>query len=152
MTHYTKEQWMFYAKGNEIDREAMEAHLLQCDACMDIYLFAVDALGSELPELDNVGLFISQIQIESKLDRQPHVQPIKVSWFMKPIFQYTIAASITILLVGTGAFQLMFDRFSDIHREAASGSSGFSEQLTDQTSQWLDAIPAKKLTKKEGRP
>ncbi len=193
LTHYSKQQWLAYVLGEEIDRAEMDAHLVDCEACLTAYMAALDQAGDRLPELHDQQAFALKV-VELVSDRLPELtnqklsaleaiaqsgdhlpklpatkaieqqtgelfqaipaaraQPARRSWYMKPIVQYTIAASITIVLVGSGMFNQLFEGLSDLTRQTEySEKATISEQLTNQADRWLDSIPNKYVQKREG--
>ncbi len=156
MTHYTDQQWKAYIQGDELDRASMDTHLLECDACMDIYLIVVEDLHELLPEITNITAFSEGVLQHIKslpTYSTKHSQPMTHRrWYTNMFFHYTIAASLTILLVGSGIFDQIFDRVSEISENTEQAQRAtVSDQLTNKAGQWLDSIPAKQV-KKEGKP
>lgn len=150
MSHFSKEQWLSYVKGTEIGRASMEAHLQQCDECMELYMYALEDSAADLPQLTDLEQFASRASAAAKRQRAGRTK--QRGFLSHPLLHYTIAAGITIVLVGSGAFQQLFDRFSDLSRQTEQGSTtAISEQWTYKAGKWLDHIPAKN-DKKEGKP
>ena len=154
MTHYTIQEWKAYIQGDELDRALMDTHLLECEHCSEIYLVAVEELHEDLPQLMNIEAFchevIRKIELLPKKNTHINKHTTNKKWYTNTFFHYTVAASLTIVLMGSGIFDQMFDRVSQIsHSTEQAQKTTVSEQLTNKAGQWLDAIPTKK---KEGKP
>ncbi len=150
-THYTKQQWQAYVLGEEIGRTSMDAHLAECDTCLIAYMEAVEQAAEHLPQLSDTQTLAQKVM--ERIDRPParRSKAVRRSWYMKPLAQYAIAAGLTIVLVGSGAFHQLFQGVSDLTRQAEySDKATFSEQLTEQADRWLSSIPNKYVRKKEG--
>ncbi len=156
MTHYTLNQWQAYIQGDELDRASMDNHLLECDACMEIYVIVLEELNEILPQITNIKAFSDKVftEIKSLPYKNTITQQAQSNkrWYTNTFFHYTIAASLTILLVGSGIFDQMFERVSQISQQTEQAQKSMvSDPLTNKAGQWLDAIPAKHA-KKEGKP
>lgn len=154
MTHYTMQQWQAYIQCGEFDRTSMDTHLLECDNCTEIYIEALEELHEYLPQLMDRTAFTEGVlaQIGSLPNNYSRThQPISnKKWYTNTLFHYTIAASITLVLVGSGIFDQMLDRVSQISQDTEQAQKTIvSDQLTNKAGKWLDAIPT---MKKEGKP
>lgn len=144
MSHYTKEQWEHFASGSEVVRGRMEEHLASCDDCLALYVEAVSSDHADRPRLRDVRAFAEAVIAAAERTNRAEAEPRQSRWFAKPVFQYLIAASITLVLVGSGAFEQLFDRFAEASRETADGNApAISERWTDKASEWLDTLPVK---------
>jgi translation initiation factor 2B subunit (eIF-2B alpha/beta/delta family) len=155
--HYTEEQWHVYAVGAEMDRESMDGHLNECERCIELFMQVIEANSDQLPKLSDTSQFSADIADHIKVRAKTNPSRVtlrtisRYKWFMKPAIQYTIAASLTILLVGTGAFQQLIHSLSQLSSEAEQGTKTvISIQLTEKADRLLDSIPAKYPKKKEG--
>lgn len=154
MTHYTMQQWQAYIQGGEHDRASMDSHLLECVYCTENYLTVIEELQDYLPKVPNITTFtkgvLDQIELlpnNNILNRQ-HLTNKK--WYTNMFFHYTVAASLTLILVGSGIFDQMFDRVSQISQDTEQDQlTSVADQLTNKAGKWLDALPAKQ---KEGKP
>ena len=145
MKHYTTDQWYAYTLGSEENREVMDDHLLVCEACLSLYLSTVEDVADSMPALPDVTAFSEGILKKRSPSKTVHKRSLR------PFLQYAIAASITIILVSSGVFQQLFDRYSDLNRDSADRSEpAISQQLTEKAGQWLDSL-AMKQQKKEGK-
>jgi hypothetical protein len=156
MTHYTTQQWQAYIQGSELGRASMDTHLLECDDCTEIYLIALEELHDYLPQLSNIKAFtegvLDQIGQLPNNNIITHQHMSNKKWYTNMFFHYTVAASLTLVLVSSGIFDQMLDRVSEISQDTEfSQNSNLSDKLTNKAGQWLDSIPAKHL-KKEGKP
>jgi len=150
--HYSAEEWTAYVLGKDIDRVSMETHLERCEACRMLYLGAVEEQSGALPELGDVAKFVDEVerrlaaQKTAKSGRQP------APGRPRPIAQYLVAASLTMLLAGSGAFQMLFNTFGNLvdHVEDVS-SPAISQRLADSALSWLDGIPAMNQRNGEGK-
>ncbi|MEX2414581.1 MAG: hypothetical protein WD424_00440 [Paenibacillaceae bacterium] len=156
MTHYTIQQWQAYIQGGEFDCTSMDTHLLECDDCTEFYLVALEELHEYLPELTNITAFTEGVL--ERIGPLPKYKPItqqpiaNKKWYINTLFHYTIAASLTLVLVGSGIFDHMVDRVLQISQETEQAQkTSVSDQLTNKAGKWLDSIPAKHV-KKEGNP
>lgn len=155
MTHYSMQLWQAYIQGDEVERAAMDDHLQECDECMEMYVLCLDELQSYLPQLtnpidlmDGVEEQIQATRAEVNLEQSRTITPKR--WYTHPLFHYTIAASITFVLVSSGMFNHILDRVSQITEDTEQAEHiSVSDQLTNKAGKWLDAIPNKK---KEGKP
>ena len=131
MTHYTFEQWLSYIKGDEIDRQPMDDHLYDCNDCMETYLLATEQLAKILPPMQmdvqeftkkiysDIQAVSNQVEQTRAHTHSKFIEKHKSNhWYTNVIFHYTIAASITIILMSSGLFQQMFNQVSDISRDA----------------------------------
>jgi predicted anti-sigma-YlaC factor YlaD len=151
MTHYRIQQWKAYAQGGGVDRTSMDAHLLECEDCMELYVVSLEEVREDLPQISDITHFtervLEQIQFlpKHRIKRLDHRR-----WYSNTLFHYTIAASLTLVLVGSGTFNQMIDRVSQISQDTEQVHQiSVSDQLTNKAGKWLDAIPTKK---KEGKP
>ncbi|MEX1029406.1 MAG: hypothetical protein WDZ91_05070 [Paenibacillaceae bacterium] len=151
MTHYRIQQWQAYIQGGEVDRASMDAHLLECDDCMEIYLVSLEELQEDLPQLTDITLFADVVLEHVRLLPKRNIKRLdKRRWYTNTLFHYTIAASLTLLLVSSGLFNQMLDRVSQLSQDTEQAEQmSVSDQLTNKAGKWLDAIPTKK---KEGKP
>jgi hypothetical protein len=161
MKHYSSEEWPAYIEGRlpaEKQRE-YEDHLYRCDVCMLLYTECISSL-----ELDSVAsissdlneAFIEQIMVRIKSERKPLHKlstPFrKPALYRKPVFQYALAAAITIILMTTGIFHGIT---SGIEQSPPATTqtldASYTDQLMDKTVAMLDAIQLKaKLIEKGG--
>jgi anti-sigma factor RsiW len=161
MKHYNIEVWSAYVEGRlpAENQHEYEDHLYGCDACMQLYTECISSL-----EIDSVAsissdtneAFIEQIMVriesEKKQLRKLSTPFHKPALYRKPVFQYALAAAITIILMTTGIFQGIT---SGIEQSPTTTTqtldASYTDQLMDKTVAMLDAIQLKaKLIEKGG--
>jgi anti-sigma factor RsiW len=159
---------------SDMERERVESRLAECELCLELFmglLEAVEATGAEaypdapLPDMQQLedrvitALYPEQKEQMAKqppassgVRRRPHL-------LQHPAAQYAIAASITLLLLGSGSFSTISQRLAAHDQEVArtdvrppaierfdpakSGewsSPSWSDRMVDQTSSWLDGL------------
>ena len=118
--------------------------MLSDDEALRIYMQAMAEMDGELPSLPDPEDFARKV-----LERQDFVPYRRRNeslssgrprrWYERPIFHYTVAASITLVFVFSGAFDRMFPE--DGHRERpVTQAPSYSEQLMEKTTGWLDRL------------
>jgi predicted anti-sigma-YlaC factor YlaD len=154
MTHYSMQLWQAYIHGDEFERDSMDNHLQECDACLGMYVLCLDELQTSLPQLTSPIDFVDGVQEQVQL--LPVVNPKQSRtitpkrWYTHTWFHYTIAASLTFVLVSSGMFNHILDRVSQLSEDTEQAEHiSVSNQLSNKAGKWLDAIPTKK---KEGKP
>jgi hypothetical protein len=166
--HISAEVMQGYVSGTigESDRQRVDAELLHCEQCLGLLMSimegewsggAAEERGLPLPNLqameDRVIAELNKPNPQSQSKSEVH----RVSWIQRPAWQYTIAASITLLLLASGTlagFSQSLERLdesrvampsqSDIDK-AWSEAPSWSEQLVNRTGSWLDGIQASRF-------
>lgn len=132
--------WRAYIQGdceaNEAER--LERLLLEDDEALHTYLTEMDNTSTYLPDLDQPLMFTDNVMNALRTVDQQKEQMVnrKRRWYEKPIFHYSIAASITLVLLSSGAFDKMMPRSlkSDQPKEHIS----YSSEVMQATTSWLD--------------
>lgn len=149
MKHFSSEEWRNLGKGlnNEIQIE-MEKHLLDCDACLQLFLegideAALDEARNAIPS-DFTARTCALIKAgERKTERYPaHFQRKGL------LAYYTAAAAITIMLTGGGVFQSLNNASINLPTNPAVHDASKYEsilfnwpaQLQEKTAGWLNTI------------
>lgn len=135
-----------YIKG-ECSPEAAaswEALMLSEDAALDMYIQAMSEMESELPDMADPDDFTDRVLAdEGMIPYRARVIPLSSDrprkWYEKPLFHYTVAASITLVFMFSGTFDRLFPEDTK-HRLPQSESPSYSEQLMEKTTNWLDMI------------
>jgi len=137
MEHYNQQHWSAYLLNivDEEERIIMENHLYNCDQCMDLYINQLEAENEELAEPSTTFTKTVMKGIFKEEQRKNKAQRITLFKY------YTIAASITLILVATG----VFNSIGNMTPEIMSGLSestrkietamfgGWSQELFDKS-------------------
>jgi hypothetical protein len=171
--HLTLEQWRRYIH-NEMtssERERADQELLVCEGCMWLFMEALEE--TEMPDMIRledrvIAELLASAPIEAKESlsvpieapsRKPNTltmtkayQPKRRgSWLQHPAMQYTLAASITLLLIATGAltgFSEKLQNLEEIEPEAQTigaewrSEASWSERLVDKAGSFFDDVQA----------
>jgi anti-sigma factor RsiW len=155
MRHYNTEAWSAYVRGQlSADRQSeYEAHLYDCEACLQLYmdcvaLLDIDPITSESEPSYLKDVWIEQIMERIESQKQPlHIRssPLrKIALYRKPIFQYALAAAITILLMTNGIFQGITGGIGESPPATKQTlDASYTDQLMNKTVAMLDAIQLK---------
>jgi hypothetical protein len=135
----TNRDWPAYIwqqlKPNE--SHEYESHLYACDACLQVYMDTVDSLP-QLSKVNAIPAIIDHImgEIQSVTEKKKQVPLIR-----RPLFQYGVAAAITLVLMSAGAFQGLSMQISHIESTTNKGEQeSYSQKLMEKTVSMLDAI------------
>lgn len=144
VSHISEEQWQAYLDGEMEQEESqqLEYHLYECDLCLHTYMDVV-AQQPNIPEWSGTKEWVDHLietesaKIKQKNDRETkhkdgfHIEPKKL------LLSYTIAASITLLLMGLGVFEaLLVQTDTSISLQEES----YSEKTVQWVTNWLDAV------------
>jgi anti-sigma factor RsiW len=168
MKHGTLEQWAAYVRHELPDGESaeLEKHLESCEVCMELYVQSVElAMGSYPMLLNEIALADSVMKTIHEGSYVKHAACLAeaegasatrkwlrpVTWTRHPLFHYSVAAAITMILLGSGLFQSLLpvegqaDPFSSepAQGEPLKRQPSVSQQLLDQTIVMLDSIQHK---------
>jgi len=161
--HVTAEQLKEFINGHDSKREWVEEHIQQCESCLMLFIRELDVTEQQPARLDwnelenNVMTAIhNETFAASSVQRQPAASKPDIArprprstWFRHPTFHYSLAASITLLLLVTGALDGLSQQVSYISEHAksnyamereTSSRAPWSEEVMSKTSQWLDGI------------
>jgi anti-sigma factor RsiW len=150
MKHFRYEEWKRYANDElaEADREMYENHLYSCDECLEVYLEAV--AETELPPMENgssfTDLVMARISEKAKKTAQPQTSEEKKRrpFYQSPLFHYSLAAAMTILLMTTGVFQSITQYAGAVQDpDFQEKKTSVTEGLVDKTFAWMDTIEKK---------
>lgn len=161
----------------EAERIEVERQLAACDFCMKLFIAAVESsegeaqiglpsLASELPDMEQlerrvVAQLVSERNVhQAYADAQRTAGTIQEksprirAWLQHPVTHYTLAASITLLLLVSGTFSSFSQRLAqfDMHENIMQAvppdplevkqSESWSDKMVDQTGSWLDGLIA----------
>jgi anti-sigma factor RsiW len=159
MKHFTQEQWDRYAKDELTHEELLtyETHLSSCDLCLELYMDSVERAAVLYPQLDDKSGFadtvMERVHSLPALVEQARTNRKLLRFSRHPVFHYTVAAAITLLLMSSGAFSSLTDRLGvlNIHTEAIESRqaqdeehSSVSYKIMEKTIVMLDAIQPKR--------
>jgi hypothetical protein len=167
----------------EIDRAEVERHLDGCDFCLGLFMAAMASPGDEgsisfqggdsesripLPDMALleqrvIGLLMSEQGLHDAEASAPGIPAAKQekpprlrTWLQHPVTHYTIAASITLLLLFSGTFATFSQKLAQLDMnenmqesippKPQAGNDKYSEswsdKIVDQTGTWLDGLKA----------
>lgn len=179
----TAEQMKLYVRGllPEGERIQVEQQIEASDACLELFIAAVESEGADaaqtvqnpkmlLPDMELLEeRVVSQLMAEQqqqKLDRADGIRSVptiveqeksfrRSSWMQHPATHYTVAASITLLLLGSGTFVSFSQKLAQLDLDANAHKSippisapadvqteSWSDKIVDQTGSWLDGLQA----------
>ncbi|MDQ6420168.1 hypothetical protein RB620_12035 [Paenibacillus sp. LHD-117] len=181
--HITKVDMQRYASGTlaEAERGRVDAELLGCEECLRLFMSVLDGEAGageadtavnarhELPMPDMraledkvvAGLMLAEAGGATGIDK-PRASNAgqntrRSSWIQNPVAQYTIAASITLLLLASGALAGFSERLGKLDENnvamppqtsvdsAWTKGPSWSDQLVNRTGSWLDGIQASRF-------
>ncbi|WP_173917302.1 zf-HC2 domain-containing protein [Halobacillus sp. Marseille-Q1614] len=127
MIHVTEEKMFAYIEDElpEDDRLLVEGHIDKCSQCFDSYLDAVDRL--------NTSYELSPSFTDDIIDVIKEHTPKKAGKARGTLFNYAIASSMTLLLMGSGVFQYVFSTFDD---QQFQEQPSITEKLLNETDRW----------------
>jgi len=186
--HISPDQMFRYVNDRliETERIPVEQHLAACDFCLQLFISAIETAEGDLQPLDihstNVQptpipnmeqiekRVVEQLmgeqehyQIQGKQDAAPSTlqeKPRRLrTWLQHPVTHYTIAASITLLLLASGTFSSFSQKLAllDMNENeqqnirpnppvaAGEHSESWSDRIVDQTGSWLDGLKASRF-------
>lgn len=149
MAHYTYDEWVQYVRDElpEQMRRSFEDHLYSCDDCLELFMQAMEKAENELPSFEDDGSFAEGIMEKVGEWNGTDKQDEKiVPFYQKTIFQYGIAAAMTIILMASGAFKPIFD-FIESNDDPQPPS--ITEEMMEKTIGWVDELTKTKEEVKE---
>lgn len=174
MSHPDIEHWISYVCGelSPEDRDACESHLEHCEACLALYIEAMERCAPQLPGLPDERNFIDRLmgqfdaesgrkalteadvlpanvrsgQIAEPRSTERHSRRTRLN--RHPLFHYGLAAVITAILMSAGLFESVADTMGHLERSrreaAAEGVKPMSDTLMEKTSAMLDSLQPKR--------
>jgi hypothetical protein len=147
MRHYSKAEWLWFINNESHAslHQDMQEHMLTCDDCMVIYSDLIDGIDIEESVIskdftDRVIEMVHKDKIEST---QAKLKQKRIN----AMVNYISAASITLFLMGAGAFQDIYRNFSSEGKHISEASqkqslfvSGWTNTLTTVTSNLINGI------------
>lgn len=140
MQHFKEAHWIQYLNNDlkEEDRNRMEAHLSNCDECLDKYLSLLEdsvMIETETPSPDFTMKVLKQIDFPKHPKRK--AKPKKNMVFT----YYVVAASITMILMYSGFFRMIEQQVPQVTGDVVNSTrrverifaSGWTDRLMDST-------------------
>lgn len=150
MKHFSSEEWRALGQGSdEVKNAMMEKHLLECDACLQLFLEGIDEAaleqaGAAIPP-DFSTRTCALIAAEAR-----RKEKYPASFQRKGFFAYYAASAvITIVLTGGGAFQALnhaartnVPPHSAVRAESKYEAILFDwpSRLQEKTAGWINAL------------
>lgn len=148
LMHISEREFCAYIRNEVSDqqRERIELEIQLCQQCMEQFVSLLDQLPAEF----NLGSELVGNQVVDTIREQAVV--LKPRWIQRPVVQYGIAASITLLLVTSGLMstvshtlvkldqtvqQSQYANHSPIPESSAEPRS---EKWLDKASRWIEAV------------
>ena len=120
-------------KLSQVDRQRVELEIQLCDACLERFIHWTSVeVPQYLPSAEQAAEhIIFTIEAEQK--------PKKHRWIQRPLAQVAVAASITVLLVGTGVIGAISSSMVQLEQGIEQPLTEQSDQnLIPQSERWLD--------------
>ena len=181
--HVSPDQMIRYVNGTlaEAERVQVEQQMTACDCCLKQFVAAVESSEDvvesvfpshvnepQLPDMEQLEQrVVAQLLSEERI-HQAQADGLRTSgalqkkfprlraWLQHPVTHYTIAASITLLLLVTGTFASFSQKLAQLDMNenvqqavppyppmaAGKHSESWSDKIVDQTGSWLDGLRA----------
>lgn len=122
VTHFSAAAWREYVHGELSDarRDEMERHLYGCEQCLEQFIRSVEEWEAELPGLPAPHQLTQRVM--------QRIAPSRSRFWDHVLIRYTVAASLTLLLLASGVFQDLLDGSAQLAQWTAT-ETGVS--LTD---------------------
>ena len=176
--HVSPDQMLRYVSDSQTGagRMQVEQHLAACDSCLQLFIAVMESNEAEpmlpMPDMELmeervVAQLISEQILHHEAEHQMkhgmrQEKPRRYTWLQHPAAHYTIAASITLLLMVSGTFASFSQKLAELdvnfsanenvnvqHDEppkqpelSAKQSESWSERIVNQTGSWLDGLQA----------
>ncbi|MFD1178785.1 hypothetical protein ACFQ3W_21140 [Paenibacillus puldeungensis] len=144
-----RDLWEKYIRGETPPDTAkrLDALLAENPEAFDAYLEVFASLEQELPIPENEQHFIQNVlgalpQEKQNIKGVHESDKQAKSWIYNPLFHYAIAASITVLLLTSGFFDLLSAEANKVISRPPDAS--MSKHVVDQASAWIDKFQSKR--------
>ncbi len=136
-----QEMWRKYIRGElpAEQSERMEKLLLEDDDIFQVYMQELLATETELPTLKDEEAFADGVLSLIPQSSRKRVERSPRKRWHHPLLHYVIAASITLLLLGGGVFDLL-SAGAGAAMERQASDKPLSEQLMKRATDWMDRI------------
>lgn len=147
--HITDEEMQMYVQDKlpNAQRQRVELEIQLCEACLERFIYWTSVeVPPYLPSADAAAEQIVNA-IETERIQKKH------RWIQRPLAQVAIAASITLLLVGTGVIGAISSTMVQLEEggeqpqteESDQSHMPQSEQWLDKATQWLQQIQERRF-------
>lgn len=149
MTTFQQEDWVRYILGEAepAQEREMEQLLLHSEEAMKQYLYAMELVSQDMPVMKDEEAFTQQVMamFDAEVQRtsaQPLHDPHRLrsrvrKWYEHPLFHYTVAASITFLLLTSGVFDsLLHEPKALLNQPSGSISDSIMHKALSILDQW----------------
>jgi len=154
LMHISKQELKAYIRNEVSDqqRERVELEIQLCEQCMEQFVSLLD----QLPSASNLDSEVLSSQVIAHIHKQAVVT--KPRWIQRPVVQYGIAASITLLLVTSGLMSTVSHTLVKLDRTVQSqnidqlpvpesSAEPRSEKWLDKASRWIEAVQESRFEK-----
>lgn len=144
-----RDLWKKYICG-EIPPETakrLDVLLTEDQQAFDTYMEVLATLESGMLALEDERRFMKNVlaalpQEKQIIEADPEIGKQPKSWIHKPLFHYVIAASITVLLLTSGFFDLLSAEANKV--TSRTPDTSMSKQVVDRASAWIDKFQSKR--------
>ncbi|KOP68893.1 hypothetical protein AMS62_29320 [Bacillus sp. FJAT-18019] len=131
-------------EGTAEERSNYEELMLSDDSVLTLYMQVLEELDSELPNLPDPEAFADELVAHEQIKPYAHRAAMQNQerpkrWYERAIVHYTIAASITMLFLFTGAFNQLLPGETN-GNNSLSNTPSYSEHWMEKTTGWLDQL------------
>lgn len=170
--HITPDLMNEYVKNRlpETERALVEQELSACEVCLELFIGSMNDSEAELqqplPDFDLLEqrvvaqlaseqefLRIQSDQVETVKRNQESPSRVR-TWLQHPVTHYTVAASITLLLLASGTFSTFSEKLvqhdmnenkqytmrPNLPEASDRQKESWSDRIVDQTGSWLDGL------------
>ncbi|URN95563.1 MAG: hypothetical protein NAG76_04780 [Candidatus Pristimantibacillus lignocellulolyticus] len=154
LMHISEQEMIAYIRneGSEQLRERVELEIQLCEQCMERFVLLLD----QLPTDSTLDPEVVSNQVMDTIRQQAVVT--KPRWIQRPVVQYGIAASITLLLVTSGLMSTVSHTLVKLDRTVQSqnieqlpapesSAETRSEKWLDKASRWIEAVQDSRFEK-----
>lgn len=149
MNHVNEAKWLAYVQHRlpENERAKLEEHLYSCDVCLDVFMSCLELADASMPlEAEHPAKAFDE-SVLRRIEIQPRAKGIRELLY-RPLFRYAVAAAITALLMGAGAFDGLKGQLEKWQTLApTTQQASISGRLTERTSDWLGKLESTMLSK-----
>jgi hypothetical protein len=157
MVHYSAEMWLQYVEGTIEEALAleMEDHLCRCGACLKLYALAAESLVSEQVSPQFTDAVMAKVTVSGNDEASEKPCPLivsrqtpKIENTKQSLFNYAVAACLTLLLTAAGIFGQVSTALpavtdadiSLVDTASEKISSGWSKVIAEKTLSIIDTI------------